>query len=385
MPNVLIETLRGAGTSAGPDTATGDQNLATFISTTVSIDLGFIDIGQNMTPLAAYPLSIDHVVLRVHADVPDDPGLQPLVFQMSWHLGLLSDQVSFQSPPADNWFTVSLTEIPGGGPWTRALLQDLDISFNITWDQQNPFVPGTLTLRIQEHEAQVWGHPGSRGRIVIENNIRLLTNDVDPSAYAISDSNLHGMVSAGMQHMAARTFLPQEEVLTLTMVPGTYDYTLTGISGDIRRIIRNSDGVELGQMTMEQLNARYRQGSSNPAEADAPTDFAPFETSAQVSRIRVGPTPVVSDSLDVYYGVIPSALTDDASLIPFSEPLLRALERAVAARCVSAMSETDRKRRMISDAAIAQWLTMSDQAVREENLRMRIMGSGTQTSVMEKD
>lgn len=256
--------------------------------------------------------------------------------------------------------------------------------------------PQTLPITIQSlsgpaayHSTGFFGFQiaaeSPKSRSAIERNIRSLIDDLDPERYAIKTTRMRQMIEAQMELIASRTFLPQESVTSVALLAGTYDYTLTGVVGDIRQLVDDATGVPLIEVPMEEMVVTYRQDSSQPAPRGKPLAFAVAERSDQAVRIRVGPTPISTGTLDLYYGVIPSGLTSDISLIPFSEPLLRALERAVASQCVVAMSESDASRNMISADIVPVWRQMVDDAIREENMRLRITGSGTQANVIETE
>lgn len=227
----------------------------------------------------------------------------------------------------------------------------------------------------------------SATRSATEANIRLLIDDNNPDQYAISSVRMHQFVQGEMQLIAARTFLPMESVLSVPLVAGTFDYTLTGIVGDVRQVVRHTDGIPLQRQTLDYMVGMWRQDSAaQVGTSPQPLDYAILETSAQLVRIRLGPTPSSSAvSVDVYYGVMSASLTADSSTIPFSAPLLRALERACASECVAVMSRADRDARMIDVASVGLWRELSEQGIREENLRLRVTGSGTQPNVIETD
>lgn len=116
-----------------------------------------------------------------------------------------------------------------------------------------------------------------------------------------------------------------------------------------------------------------------------PLYYALYETSAQATVMRVAPTPVVAGTLKVYHSLLPTALVSDTSTIPFSDGLLRALERLVAAECAIAMGPEQRKKRMIGPETIARWRMLAERGLRDENFRLRVMGSGTQERIVEVD
>lgn len=226
----------------------------------------------------------------------------------------------------------------------------------------------------------------SATRSATEDIIRLLIDDHDRDDYAISSIRMAEIIQGQMQLLGAQTHLPMEAVTSVALLAGTYDYTLTGVVGDVRQVIDNATGMELTPVTLDELVSTYRQdtavpqGSSNP-----PLYYAVLETSAQLSRIRVAPTPGASGTLKVYYGIVPASLSADASTIPFSAPLLRVLERSCAMECVASMSREDRAQRMISADVLSIWQNSVSEGLRAENLRLRVVGSGTQANVIETD
>lgn len=223
----------------------------------------------------------------------------------------------------------------------------------------------------------------SATRSVTEANIRLLIDDSNPDDYAISSVRLHQVVQGEMQLIGSRMALPMEAVTSVSLVAGTYDYTLTGIVADVRQVMLDSNGRALDPLTLEEMNRNYYQDTTPGTGRGTPRYYALYETSAQLSRMRVAPTPNASDTLKLYHGLIPAALSADSSTIPFSAPLLRVLERSAAAECVAMMSPEDRAKRMIGIESLTLWREMAEQGFRDENWRLRILGSGTQDRVIE--
>jgi len=214
----------------------------------------------------------------------------------------------------------------------------------------------------------------SATRTATEMNVRYLIDDLDPDDYAISSVRMHQYLQGQMQVMSTRLILPMEAVTSVAVTGGTYDYTLTGIVGDVRKVLWSETGRELARMTFDDICSAYLQ-DTDEAVSGEPCAYALYETSAQASKLRLGPTPDASGTLKLYYGIIPAALTTDASVIPFSAPLLRALERLTAAECVAVMSGQDKQRRMVGPESVRLWREMAEQAIVNENYRMRSMGA----------
>lgn len=154
----LLEILRGLS----PNPQTGDQNLGTYVDQVHAIEDGGADIGTTLTDTTTSPSTIDYIVVRIYGGMPDDPGLNfgHTNLTVSWHpLGggdgsLAWDDIAF---PVQWWETGPLLLAPNGQPWTRAMLDGMDLSFIAIWEPQTPF-PGTnVTWRVAEHEVEVWG------------------------------------------------------------------------------------------------------------------------------------------------------------------------------------------------------------------------------------
>lgn len=214
----------------------------------------------------------------------------------------------------------------------------------------------------------------SQTRSVTSYNIRLLIDDLDPDDYAISSVRMNQYIQGQMHLLGNRMVLPMEAVTSVAVTGGTYDYTLTGTAGDVRQVFWNSTGQELDRLSFEDIVSQFLQDTS-VSSTGTPAYYSLYETSAQASKLRLAPTPAASGTLKIYYGIIPAALTTDASTIPFSAPMLRVLEKMVARECLGIMGPDDLKRRMISKDVIPLWTQQIEQGISYENFRMAAMGS----------
>jgi hypothetical protein len=223
--------------------------------------------------------------------------------------------------------------------------------------------------------------PNSRAGM--ESNIRLLIDDNDKDSYSISGPTMIQLMNTALHMLANRVMMEDEALLTVQLVAGTYDYTLTGIAGPVRNVFLSPYGLELERMEWDEITVLYRQDTAAPAGSGVPSEYALVETSAQASKIRVAPTPssLGAVAMKVRYSIIPAALTAETSTVPFSQSMLRAFERQVASMCVALMSPEDRKRRMLGVEQVKGWQEMVESTVREENWRMRL--GSTQDAIME--
>lgn len=152
---VLVETIRG-NLHAG----TGDQKLDTYYDKAVPIEDGGADIGSTLLDMVTEPDAINHVVIRVYGGMPDDPGLSGFRPQLvvSWHTYPGDDSAVWEEGFAVGWWSALRTLAPTGVPWTKAILNGMDVSFEGHWESQTPF-SGNVTWRMAELEVQVWGRP----------------------------------------------------------------------------------------------------------------------------------------------------------------------------------------------------------------------------------
>lgn len=235
----------------------------------------------------------------------------------------------------------------------------------------------------------------SQTGIVTHYNIRTMIDDLSRESYAISTPRMNLIVKREVQLLAARSILPIVSPTSIALTAGTYDYTITGTPQTIRQLILNSDGTELDRISLEEMNNLYKQDTNVAAGRATPRVYALYEINTQVCKVRLGPTPVANDSLDIYYEIAPAAaetaLIDGTSAgvygsandVPFPPLLLGALERMCAAHCVSVMDEADRARRKINPQAIGLWRDEADDMVRQSNWRARFNGR-SQSHVMRR-
>lgn len=235
----------------------------------------------------------------------------------------------------------------------------------------------------------------SQAYVDIRDRIRRLIHDVDPNRPAIGTLSMNAMIEGKSIEYAGRSFRHDESVQTVTLVAGTYDYTLTGEIFGVQEVLRNSDGYSLTRRTMEYMNEHYRQDTSNPVSRATPTDYGIFElqgttdASAQRVRIRVGPTPPTgtTETLKVYSQIIPSLQVsydyygDDNTSVGSADNIfgvksdnfiVEAVVHAVAADCVLLLNEEERKRLGISTQIVPVWQKSAENALKAHNWRMRL-------------
>jgi hypothetical protein len=212
--------------------------------------------------------------------------------------------------------------------------------------------------------------------LTTHHNIRLLIDDLDRDTYAINPHRLSLIIRRKVQLLTARTFQPLVTPTTIALVAGTFDYTVTGTPNSIRQLILNSDGTPLERLPLPELNAIYKQDTLGAAGRGTPRHFAMYELNTQVNKIRVGPTPSAADTLDIYYDIYPASNVGNpdtaSSDVPFGDIMLAALEKSVAAECVLAMDDADRKRRKLSREYAGALAAEAEALIAAENWRQRM-------------
>lgn len=207
-------------------------------------------------------------------------------------------------------------------------------------------------------------------------NIRVLIDDLDPEARAISTIRMTHLVDRKVRWITSRTFQPLATTTTISLVAGTFDYNLSRIPTSVRQLILNSDGVPLERLSLPELNATYRQDTAVPLGNGTPRHYALYELDGEIVRVRIGPTPAVADTVDVYYDAYPTFDADDmTTTIALNKSMLMALEKACAAECLLMMTKKDLARRKVNPAVAQAWMAEVEQAIADENWRHRMYES----------
>ena len=200
----------------------------------------------------------------------------------------------------------------------------------------------------------------------VRTNIREMLRDLNPDMPALFDRRLKPLIERRMHHLALQVPLGKGwSLAAVTLVPGTDDYTISGVQVRQIEMLRLASTKQiLTKRTTEQMAAqRANGGSANPY------DFALAETATQTVTVQVFPIPKVADTLDRFGSVLPANLTTDASAIPFSEPMLGALEFDVMALCIGSISDEQAGKMQIDKSVGATYAALSREAVQDENTR----------------
>jgi hypothetical protein len=170
------------------------------------------------------------------------------------------------------------------------------------------------------------------------NRINELLTNLNPNFPGIGINRLNPLIESQMQTMPGIQFGDAwvTGAVSLTVAAGS-DYTLSSLlAANVQMLRLTYDGSLLNKRNPLQMEG-LRIG--NVVQRGVPTDYAVWEDDAQALKLRVFPAPDANYTLDRFGQVVPANLSTDASVIPFTDPMLRALEKLVCATCIDALND----------------------------------------------
>lgn len=204
----------------------------------------------------------------------------------------------------------------------------------------------------------------------VRRRIRLLIDDMDNNAFAIDSERLTTLMENRMQFTAADVGMGPAWVSgAVTLTASSFEYTLpTSIQYQrVMAVQLNSQEWLMERVTPLELKALQDGAGSEDAH---PTHYSLFEDASQQIHVWLFPTPSAADTLNILRAQVPAALTTDAINIPFSDPLLRAFEKACALEALLLMDEEERARRKAVLDGASKWEREINRAHRLERVRM---------------
>lgn len=203
----------------------------------------------------------------------------------------------------------------------------------------------------------------------VRRRVRLLSDDMDPNHYAMDSDRLNTVIESRMHLMAQECGMGATWVTgAVTLTAGDFTYTLP-TTVEYQRVMAvrlNSQTWLMERITHTELLAL--QDGAGDAQGD-PTHYAFYEDTSQQVNIWVYPTPNASDTLDIQRAAVPSALSTDATNIPFSAPLLRALEKSAAMDAILLMDADEQARRKVTLQQAPKWEREVLRAMKLEKVR----------------
>jgi len=216
----------------------------------------------------------------------------------------------------------------------------------------------------------------SQTRATVRGRIKELLGDVRPAEPIFTQFRYDECINRNIQMFMGRA-IAQDTTLTVSLVAGSYDYTVTAIIGEVKsawQAFLSGTGAELTYLPLEELNNLYHQESSAAAASGDPAYFSLYESTTQVWKVRVAPTPASSGSLILYQSVTLDLPTSEGSSIAMDEQLIRALECAVAADLIETADQATLQAGRISRAAVPTFRLQAEQGLKDHNQRRMGMG-----------
>lgn len=169
----------------------------------------------------------------------------------------------------------------------------------------------------------------------VTNNVRTLLRDRSLSDALFNSFEINYHVMAEAERLFQEIGIGASwELGIVTIVPDTYEYTITVTAGLVEQVIAlrlASRNWPIQRITNDELEA-MRRGPS--VSKSYPQFAAMWEDSAQSIKLRVWPIPAQADTIDWLRSRAPVWDTNDipGTSIPLSDPALRVLEMKVAKR-----------------------------------------------------
>lgn len=190
-------------------------------------------------------------------------------------------------------------------------------------------------------------------------NVRYMLNDVEPSNFAVSSMTLDRIILNKSVELGARVgtgLVWTASGVTLT-VGSLSDYSLEDGAVQFERIVAgriNATGATMERVSFALINAA-REGLISTASQADPTQFALWEDATQVVKMRVDTVPSTARTIDFMRSTLPLRTVADSTLLPFSNLMLVAVEKAAAVEAAAALPEEELARLRLGARVIGEW------------------------------
>jgi hypothetical protein len=216
--------------------------------------------------------------------------------------------------------------------------------------------------------------------------------DMDSANPVVSMFRYNVIIERNKQLISAQCQLPSEAITSVSLVSGTYEYTLSSQTArDVTLVLLNSTGDELAFVPWEEFNAYYRQDSADPRASGTPREYTIRESSTNTTLVRFGPTPNATDSAKVHVsllavteGVSLPSTTHDTTVIYLPNDLIHGLISRCCAEVVLMLTPEKRALLGLSADVAAKWLDEAKQVIKDFNVRQGRLG-GRQNRILRYD
>jgi hypothetical protein len=220
-------------------------------------------------------------------------------------------------------------------------------------------------------------------RATVRTRIRESVGDMDPMNPVVSMFRYNAVIERNKQLISAQCQLPSEAISTVSLVSGTYQYTLSSESAKgVTLVLLNSTGDELFLVPWEQFNAYYRQDTADPRANGTPREYTIRESSTNTTLMRFGPTPNATDSAKVHVSLLAAtesvslpSTTADTATIYLPNDLIHGLVSRCCAEVALMLSPEKRAALGLSADVAAKWLDEAKQVIHDYNVRQGRLGS----------
>lgn len=202
---------------------------------------------------------------------------------------------------------------------------------------------------------------------VFERRVRSLVNDTRWADPVVPRERLRELATTAMHNFGGRVGYATDDLTSTSIVAGTGSYTLFSAAqySTVHWLKLSSSGEFLCKYTRAQLDAIY----GNDTTRGTPVAWAAWENTSQNIEIAIRPYPIANDTLLVFGSLVPARLTNDASVLPFSEPMLSALVKAVAADVIESATDEQLQQLHTNRAVARLFRSDAEAALADEEVR----------------
>lgn len=207
----------------------------------------------------------------------------------------------------------------------------------------------------------------------VRSQVRYHLKDRNHTDYSFSSWDVDRAIESVMRPMANRLRMGEEVVTGAIVISNATDtYTLPGAQAyaQVIRLRLGSTNEWIPVIDRGEFD-RWREGITNPStNGKADPEFATvWEDASQVVRVQFYPWPRKADTVDMIRSLLPSALTTDASVIPFDDIAVEALSLEVAAYLAGKSSPEVLGKLGLNETAASIFHAKAEEAIRESRVR----------------
>ena len=165
-------------------------------------------------------------------------------------------------------------------------------------------------------------------------NVRFQIRDRDSEEYLISEDEMTRMILRKSQEMTGMV-IPGEGWVSnaLTLSAGTFDTTYAGATLDSVQVIRETTKGLLMERWTRQAMEWARQGPT--LAVGYPRAYYLVESDLSVMTVRFYPKADKQYLFDVLLSGLPDGTVSDSTVVPYSDLVVAAIEKAVACECLA--------------------------------------------------